>query len=216
MTCTNAQYKHLKGAKFIHLNIRSLFGKIDEFRHYVSIYKPSVIALCETWLNKDIDDIEINLENYKVFRSDRSIGTGGGVLFYVLEKSTLECEIYQIDTELEQISLKLKFFRSKCFYISCVYRRPTDSSFIENYKTFLLKFVNNEHLIFGDFNYDLKKEENDFWREINELLGYKQLINDTTRLTSTSATLIDHIFTNKTENTTRLQCFCAIFILTTI
>ncbi len=117
MTCTNAQYKHLKGAKFIHLNIRSLFGKIDEFRHYVSIYKPSVIALCETWLNKDIDDIEINLENYKVFRSDRSIGTGGGVLFYVLEKSTLECEIRQIDTELEKISLKLKFFRSKCFYI---------------------------------------------------------------------------------------------------
>ncbi len=64
----------------------------------------------------------------------------------------------------------------------------------------MLNFVNNEHLIFGDFNYDLKKEENDFWREINEFRGYKQLINDTTRLTSTSATLIDHIFTKKTEN----------------
>ena len=71
-----------KGLHVIHLKIRSLPSKIDLLRAWLVYNKPNIITLSETWLNNNISDNEIKLENYVAYRADRG-AIGGGVATYV-------------------------------------------------------------------------------------------------------------------------------------
>ena len=72
----------VKGLKIIQLNIRSLVSKIDLSRAWVTLYKPNIITISETWLHDNITDDEIEIENFVLYRADRS-SRGGGVITYV-------------------------------------------------------------------------------------------------------------------------------------
>ena len=41
------------------------------------------IGLTKTWLTEDIEDPEIQIEDYTVFRADRKHRARGGVAFYI-------------------------------------------------------------------------------------------------------------------------------------
>ena len=88
--------------------------------------------------------------------------------------------------------------------------RPPDSSidFFKNLTNDLLNFENLELIILGDFNINLFKINKDslntnqkHYLETIALFGIKQLIIHT-RLTSKTATLIDHVLTNHIDNVT--------------
>ena len=57
---------------------------------------------------------------------------------------------------------------------------------------------NNDIILLGDFNFDLLNP-NQEWENALNLLGLKQIINEPTRVTQNSKTLIDHIYTNNTN-----------------
>lgn len=64
------------------MNIRSLLPKIDLIRVWITQYKPDILTFSETWLHSKINDNEIKLDNYMLYRADR--GTrGGGVAIYI-------------------------------------------------------------------------------------------------------------------------------------
>ena len=52
----------------------------------------------------------------------------------------------------------------------------------------------------GDFNIDLKLNPYKKWQNLIELFDLPQLVNDPTRVTETSSTIIDHIYTTHPEN----------------
>ena len=60
---------------------------MPELRAVVSMKKPDVVALTETWTNDDIDNSFLHIEDYKIMeredRVDTSRGRGGGILVYV-------------------------------------------------------------------------------------------------------------------------------------
>lgn len=64
-------------------NVRSLRPKMDELHAVVSVTKPEIICLTETWLNINIPDSAIQLGNYACMRRDRPDGQCGGVCVYV-------------------------------------------------------------------------------------------------------------------------------------
>ena len=64
---------------FFLINARSLLPKIDELSLLLSIYPLEFIAVTETWLTDTIPDQVIHMNNYNVFRNDRSHSRGGGV-----------------------------------------------------------------------------------------------------------------------------------------
>lgn len=66
-----------KGMHIIHLNIRSLLPKIDLLRAWLTYNKPHVITLSETWLNSNISDDEVAIDNYTLYREDRGSRGGG-------------------------------------------------------------------------------------------------------------------------------------------
>ena len=69
-----------------------------------------------------------------------------------------------------------------------------------------LQMIDNIHtvkphadiLVLGDFNIDLLKPHS-YWDSTITLLGSTQLVKSPTRITQTSATLIDHIYTNNPD-----------------
>ena len=63
------------------------FAKCHSLRHQISDLchgqnPPSIVALCETWLDSTIRDCEIRLPDYQILRRDRD-RHGGGVALYV-------------------------------------------------------------------------------------------------------------------------------------
>ena len=69
-----------KGITFGHHNIRSLIGKIDEFRHMcTNIF--DVICVNETLCDETVDDNELTLPGYNFLRCDRNRNSGGVALY---------------------------------------------------------------------------------------------------------------------------------------
>ena len=56
-----------------------------------------IIGITESWANKDIEDAELGLTGYAVFRRDRMGRRGGGVILYIKEFS----QAYEINLERE-------------------------------------------------------------------------------------------------------------------
>ena len=64
-------------------NTRSIMNKLDELQDYIDRHKPSIIGITETWSTELVDDAELYLKEYNLFRCDRKNAQGGGVLLYV-------------------------------------------------------------------------------------------------------------------------------------
>ena len=65
---------------------------------------------------------------------------------------------------------------------------------------------NKEFILLGDFNKDLLNLETDReWGNFTTSLGLTQLVNEPTRVTNASQTIIDHIYTNTEENIQRVH-----------
>jgi hypothetical protein len=82
---TKQQQSYLKQLRDELADSASLMAKFNDFSMEIANSKPNIIALTETWLNSDVSNNMIGLNNYKLFRKDRIHGRGGGVCIYVNE-----------------------------------------------------------------------------------------------------------------------------------
>ncbi len=57
-----------KGMHFILVNARSLLPKLDEIEHLAATSKAVVIAVSETWLDSSIQDGEVGIPGYYIYR----------------------------------------------------------------------------------------------------------------------------------------------------
>ena len=197
------QLNNYKGLKIAHLNVRSLYPKIDEIRVVVISLHLDVMCISETWLNESISDGEIAIDGYSIVRKDRENQRGGGVCLYY--KNTL-CAINRNDIivsfNIEALLLEIKCNKTNVL-ITCVYRPP--SSGAEFYETLysLLEslFMENKELIMlGDFNVDYTTSSSTNITLIESIFSLKQLITKPTRITMSSSTCIDLIFTSMPDN----------------
>lgn len=77
--------------------------------------------LSETHLTNEIDDSEMNIEHYTLFRTDSTSRHTGGVAIYVRDEVTvLSQEAIIILMNMCLISLKIKW-NNFCFVVACVY-----------------------------------------------------------------------------------------------
>ena len=62
--------------------------------------------------------------------------------------------------------------------------------------------INSDIILIGDFNINLddtKRGDIHDWRTVTSLIGLRQHIDEKTRVTETSGTRIDHIYSNNHE-----------------
>jgi hypothetical protein len=197
-------YMKSKGTKILHMNARSLGSKLDEIKVLIEELKPDLFCVSETWFNRDISDIEVQINEYFLIRNDRSDGrAGGGVAVYIRQNRNFEFDVLNNSSNFEFITLKLKYKNKRAFYVSSVYRPPDSNLSTNGWNELLERLLcpsGSEHIILGDLNIDLLKPDSKVWVNNVKSTGYDQIIEKETRITDTTASLIDHIYVSLIDN----------------
>ena len=208
--------------KLLHINSRSIsknFDSLETLLQSLVNFPFSVIGISETWLHENSPDI-YNIPNYEMLHVNRKEGRGGGVALYVFNK--LEFKIRKdIHVQgIEDVFIEIKNESGKNVIVGTLYRPPSNNLniFLENLDETLEKISRENKSIYllGDFNIDLTKSGNiSFTSPVNMINSTDQnsnsnckflnilyshaffpCIDKPTRITSSSSTLIDNIFTN--------------------
>ena len=194
--------------KLLTVNVNSLLAKRVELRQFLFDNSIDVMIACETKIDENVLDSELNLDEYDIYRNDRDTH-GGGVIVaikkcfrsYKLEMSNLFCEL---------VCVKLLVESSKPVIICRYYRPPSaNTEVMENLRSSLKQIQESESatlLLSGDFNlpsidwetYTLKQNpahqrESLLLLETIAELGLKQFVDFPTR----GNNLLDLILTNK-------------------
>jgi len=196
----------LRGLNIAHLNVNRLVNKLDGVRELVSTYIFDVLALSDTWLSPKISDCEVTIPGYSVVRKDRTGSAklnGGGVLLYIRDNIpfTLKNELAANNEELLWIEIN----RPKCkpLLIAATYKPSNvkEANFLESLSNSSAKIDldKNGLVLMGDFNIEQlgKSSACRLLKSFAVVNDIKQLINEPTRITAYSKTLIDLIFTNR-------------------
>ena len=194
----------------LQLNTRGILNKRDTLKSLLNDIKKDsrvdVVLLVETWLNKTTAK-RFMIPGYKFLSSHWKHKKGGGV--GVLVSQDLDCrprpDLSMNIPNLESLTVEIKTHSSSILVCS-VYRPPNSKvkEFLKNYKRLLDKFTmtQKERLIIGlDHNLDLMKHDSHNptkeFIDINLDLNLIPTITKPTRITKTSATLLDNIIVGK-------------------
>ena len=190
--------------RIVQLNIRGLKGKLDELDSLLCRLKyPEVIILNETWL-KDSDTNRIKINNYVFKGKPRENKKGGGVGFLirtnVIYRQRHDLELNEPTPSCEHSCIEIKG-NKKNIIISSMYRPPNTNvnDFLTKFKAILdnIKCSGLESIIGLDHNLDLLKQAlHTKTQEFLEcILDQNMLptVTKPTRISKTSATLIDNI-----------------------
>ena len=195
-----------------HLNIASLGKHKEELETILTMLKIKfdIIGITETKIKKNIDPIfDTELEGYASYQTPTE-GDKGGVTLYISKnhkckrRKDLDSIIYKTN-ELESVFIELIRNNKKNIILGCIYRHPKMeiAEFNEYFINPLMSKLSKENKTFfllGDFNIDLLKidiENNitNFFDMLTCNLIVPHIILPT-RITPTSKTLIDNIFSN--------------------
>lgn len=164
-----------------------------------------ILGFCETRLNDTICNL-YSINGYEKYFTNRNTH-GGGVAIYVKKhfQARIINETSMILPHIE--SLVLEITAPQKYIVTMIYRPP--NSDIDNFLISLHNILNNllkfkmPTYIMGDFNINLLSyNDNNAQNLVNMFHSYSffSTINKPTRVTKTSASIIDHLWTNNFEN----------------
>ena len=194
----------------MHLNIRSLALNYDKLKILVTSMKnqPHVICLNETWI-KGGQQGEFNaFLDYVLVSNCRSKYRGRGEAFYIKKNFSFTIKnsySKMIEKFFESLFIDISLNNDK-LTIGTVYRSPNQEltanlQFIDH-RTPILKAISKSQtpiIITGDQNYNLVKYNKNCASDLIDLLyenSFYPAITKLTRFTATSATVLDHMWTN--------------------
>ena len=196
-----------KGLHFCNLNVHHIVPKIDELRISMAHDKcPDIFGMCETFLTASISDDQIAIDDFDILRKDRSDTqnkVGGGVILYTWK--SINCRRrHEIETSnIETLWAEITLPNAKPFLICTAYRPPcTNSEWIDLFEEELsiAQTTDLEIILMGDFNFDFGINLNKKWHNLIELFDLTQFVSKPTRVTESSSTIIDHIYSTNPEN----------------
>ncbi|MCG8093593.1 MAG: endonuclease/exonuclease/phosphatase family protein [Candidatus Thiodiazotropha endolucinida] len=201
-----------KGFNFGHLNIQGICGKqMTKFLELKAILTApenrslQVFGISESKLKDHKMSRCFNVVGFqKPFRKDNMSNGGGGIIVYVRNGLNVKRRIDLETNDISCIWLEILPQKGKSFLIGNMYRPPNSKiEFNDRFENFIdtVSQEGKEFILLGDFNKNLLPDHVDIeWENFTTSLGLSQLICDPTRVTETSNTLIDHIYTNAVEN----------------
>ena len=197
--------QNMKGLKIVHTNVRSLTYKIQSLEHYFS--KCDILAITESWLTEDVPSTYLGITGYNLIRQDRPKSIkqrGGGIAIYIKGNIPYKynLNVSHSDQHSEIMVLTLNFKQSKKIDLIVVYRPPSgkpEECFERLTKIYDEHDHHHEIIILGDFNLDYSNERpkrHPILKNFESHTGLNQVITTPTRITPTTRTCLDLIFTN--------------------
>jgi endonuclease/exonuclease/phosphatase (EEP) superfamily protein YafD len=216
----HSNFKNCPDFTMLTLNIQSLPAKFTEFSEFISLMShnncaPDIICLQELW--QFPANVSFVLKGYHplIYALRRNNVQGGGVGIYLKDKfqyTRLDGLSLFADRILETIFVEVSISKHTKVVVGSLYRPGTAhpnltvnelySEFSDMLSNLCSEILNLNRTVYlmGDFNLDVLKYGADkFVTEYVDLLfsyGLLQLVTNPTRITSHSASLIDHIVTN--------------------
>lgn len=204
--------RQTKGLKLIHLNIRSLLLNLDEVKNTLLDGSFDIIALTETWLHSQCCNSLLEVDGYKLFRQDRKTVTpggrvkrGGGICLYVKNEFNVVTwpTLSSSNLDLESLHVSCKLGNNRRVNLSVVYRPPSGKlqsaiDILRDNIDEIRKSVSGDTVLLGDFNTDYLNTNVQVLKlqQFADSFGLAQLITVPTRITHTTHTLIDHIYSD--------------------
>lgn len=188
-----------KKLNILHFNIRSLRRNFEELLIYINeigVGNLDVIVLSETFVIEEPN--RYNIDGFDIFYNYSSFNKNDGVLMYIKQSMHAVSEIIEMsETSLLHCTMKVNDFS---IGVMGVYRSPSS-----NLNLFLDElesggFFNTENmceLFVGDININISEESDiNVNRYLNVMTqkGYVSCINEPTRVTQCTSTLLDHLF----------------------
>lgn len=160
-----------------------------------------ILCISETWLLPHTPDVYVDIPHYKLYRCDN--GRGAGVCIYV----SYSLNSVQINTNvtrqsgIEDVWVTVQCRKLPSVIIGCIYRHPKAPSTSFEYIVDILRTISMHKktlFVLGDLNDDLLSRDSKLARIIANN-KFSQIIDKPTRVTPTSATLLDVIITNQPD-----------------
>ena len=190
------------GLRVGHLDVYHLFNKVPGMSTFLCNQCPFIhlFGLSETRFNCYVSDESIAIPHYAIYRRDIVKQGETGLALYV-HNSIQNITTRRTDLEsqcIESLWVEIRNPKTPSLLVGYVYRNPAAT--YEWYDEFLTMLdtvseSKNNVLLLGDFNIELLKPHL-AWESTSSILGLNQLITQPTRVTCSTNTLIDHIYTN--------------------
>ena len=175
---------------------------IEQLRLYLLNKPVDVFTINETRLDESISNVEVNIQGYNLWRKDR-YRYGGGVAIYTRDILNVREMSSFVLENIEAVCLEIIKPKTQPILITTVYRRPSsNTNFMDDLENYLhvLDGQNKELILTGDLNCDhslsILQSHSRRLMDILELFQMKQVIADSTRITSNTTSLLDIIATN--------------------
>ena len=187
------------------LNINGLRSHLDEVQLMMKRLGIHILALNETKLDSSIPKELTKVSGYQQMRLDRTCH-GGGISIYIKDSVNFKPRDDIPADGLELICIETEPPKSKPFLVIASYRPPGGpiGSFGKLEKALAyLDREGKEMILLGDTNCDFTGKQNDqlidnnakHMANIYDLFSFKQLVEQPTRVTLETETIIDHIAT---------------------
>ena len=195
-----------RGLHLCNLNISHLVPKLEELRISMTHNQCPDILVCETFLTNSVSDEQFKLEGFDLIRKDRSETqnkTGGGIMLYFRKSinCTRRCKIEA--SNIETLWVEISVPNVKPFFICTVYRPlSSNSKWVDQFEKELsiAQATGLEAKLMDDFNIDVTVHSNIKWQHLIDLFDLSQMIREPTRVTETTSTIIDHVYTSHPDN----------------
>ena len=167
---------------------------------------PDIFCACETFLEPNMSNNQIAIDGYVIHRKDRAATqnkNGGGLVLYCRNSLTCSRRSDLEISSLETIWAEIELPNARPFLVCTAYRPPNAlSEWIDLFEEELsmAQATGLEYIVMGDFNIDLHTCTNTKWLNMIQLFDLYQLITESTRITPTTSTLIDHVYTTAQAN----------------
>ena len=195
-----------RGFKIASINLASLYKNIDQLRIYMLSKTVDILAINETRLDSSIQDGEVSIPGYTLERKDRN-RNGGGVALYITDSINYKRLIDLPDDNIELISIQVSKPKAKPFIVCTWYRPPGSTTELTNRFEDVLQKLDSYHMevdIIGDLNCNVGATSPDCSTQklldICDTYQYRQLIDQPTRITQLTSSIIDLFLTNHPWN----------------
>lgn len=190
-----------------HININSIWSKIDEIKLLLNEGLFDILAISETKLDSTYNTTLLQHPYYRILRRDRKKG-GGGLLVYIRNSVSAYRRHKLEPTDMESICIDVKGHNNSRFIVLACYRSPSKNKpadFLPSLYTAAETLYNtrNELLIIGDLNFNMlddgNSEPDPHLTDFCDRFCMTNTITEPTRVTNTSASLIDVLITSNPE-----------------
>ena len=210
-----------RGLHFLHLNARSLLPHLEELKLIAHKSNAAVIGISETWLDDSVSDTEVSIPNYIILRCDRN-RNGGGACMFIRSDIAFNPRLDLHKDGIEMVYADLLLPKSRPILVGVGYRPPKKSTFFEQLEECFMNTtfnVNSELYLLGDFNCDVSNLSTRnclivVFQKFCNLFDLTQIIQDFTRVTSISQSIIDLILVSDCDKVPQsMSCLLVLVVI---